>query len=43
MIPTIVDPKGAQWNKYDGATLITPNVKELSEVLVTSLEMIMII
>lgn len=31
MIPTIVDPKGAQWNKYDGATLITPNVKELSE------------
>lgn len=31
MIPTIVDPKGAQWNKYDGATFITPNVKELSE------------
>lgn len=31
MISTIVDPKGAQWNKYDGATFITPNVKELSE------------
>lgn len=30
-IPTIVDPKGAQWEKYDGATYITPNVKELSE------------
>lgn len=30
-IPTIVDPKGNQWTKYDGATLITPNVKELSE------------
>lgn len=30
-IPTIVDPKGKEWDKYDGATLITPNVKELSE------------
>lgn len=30
-IPTIVDPKGTQWEKYDGATYITPNVKELSE------------
>ena len=30
-VPTIVDPKGKQWDKYNGATLITPNVKELSE------------
>ncbi len=30
-IPTIVDPKGSQWEKYNGATYITPNVKELSE------------
>lgn len=30
-IPTIVDPKGSQWDKYNGATFITPNVKELSE------------
>ena len=30
-IPTIVDPKGSKWEKYNGATYITPNVKELSE------------
>ena len=30
-IITIVDPKGADWTKYNGATCITPNVKELSE------------
>ena len=30
-IPTIVDPKGSQWEKYNGSTYITPNVKELSE------------
>lgn len=30
-IPTIVDPKGSNWAKYDRATFITPNVKELSE------------
>ncbi len=28
---TIVDPKGADWSKYSGATIITPNVKELGE------------
>jgi D-beta-D-heptose 7-phosphate kinase/D-beta-D-heptose 1-phosphate adenosyltransferase len=32
---TIVDPKGADWNKYSGATIITPNVKELAEVAKT--------
>jgi D-beta-D-heptose 7-phosphate kinase/D-beta-D-heptose 1-phosphate adenosyltransferase len=31
-IPIIVDPKGHQWEKYRGATVVTPNVKELSEI-----------
>ncbi len=31
-IPVIVDPKGHDWDKYKDATLITPNVKELSVV-----------
>lgn len=30
--PIVVDPKGSDWTKYTGATIITPNVKELSEV-----------
>ena len=30
-IPLVVDPKGAQWQKYKGAFLVTPNVKELGE------------
>lgn len=30
-ITIIVDPKGSDWEKYNGATCITPNVKELSE------------
>ncbi len=30
-IRTIVDPKGSNWTKYNGATCITPNVKELGE------------
>jgi len=29
-IPVVVDPKGKDWDKYTGATCITPNVKELS-------------
>jgi len=28
----IVDPKGSNWTKYSGAFMITPNVKELSEI-----------
>ena len=32
-VQTIVDPKGVDWSKYDGATCITPNVKELGESL----------
>jgi D-beta-D-heptose 7-phosphate kinase/D-beta-D-heptose 1-phosphate adenosyltransferase len=30
-IPLVIDPKGAQWKKYKGAFLVTPNVKELGE------------
>ena len=30
-IPVFVDPKGKYWSKYTGATCITPNTKELSE------------
>jgi D-beta-D-heptose 7-phosphate kinase/D-beta-D-heptose 1-phosphate adenosyltransferase len=29
---TIVDPKGSDWSKYQNATIVTPNVKELAEV-----------
>lgn len=29
----IVDPKGRNWKKYSGADLVTPNVKELSEIV----------
>lgn len=28
-VPVIVDPKGEDWSKYSGATIITPNVNEL--------------
>ncbi len=28
----IIDPKGKNWQKYRSATIITPNIKELSEV-----------
>ncbi|MFI3281392.1 MAG: bifunctional D-glycero-beta-D-manno-heptose-7-phosphate kinase/D-glycero-beta-D-manno-heptose 1-phosphate adenylyltransferase HldE [Rikenellaceae bacterium] len=28
----IVDPKGVNWSKYRGATIITPNLKELTDV-----------
>ncbi|MDF2635480.1 MAG: hldE 3 [Pelosinus sp.] len=30
-IPVIVDPKGSNWQKYTGASYITPNLKELNE------------
>lgn len=30
--PTIIDPKGINWEKYEKATIITPNLKELSSV-----------
>lgn len=31
-IPVLVDPKGSDWGKYRGATMCTPNLKELSVV-----------
>ncbi|MFZ5649810.1 MAG: D-glycero-beta-D-manno-heptose-7-phosphate kinase [Bacillota bacterium] len=31
-IPVLVDPKGTGWDKYEGVTFITPNLKELGEV-----------
>lgn len=31
-VPVLVDPKGKQWDKYRGASYITPNVKEVGEV-----------
>lgn len=30
-VPVLVDPKGSDWTKYEGAYGITPNLKELSE------------
>ncbi|MDC7222660.1 MAG: bifunctional heptose 7-phosphate kinase/heptose 1-phosphate adenyltransferase [Spirochaetales bacterium] len=30
-LPLVVDPKGRDWEKYRGAPLITPNVKELGD------------
>lgn len=37
-IPTIVDPKGQDYSRYKGATLLTPNEKELSEVSLSPLQ-----
>ncbi len=31
---TVVDPKGTEWEKYRHATIVTPNLKELSDVAV---------
>jgi D-beta-D-heptose 7-phosphate kinase/D-beta-D-heptose 1-phosphate adenosyltransferase len=30
-IPVLVDPKGADWERYRGCTLVTPNLSELGE------------
>ena len=32
-VPVIVDPKGAQWAKYRDVDYITPNVKEINEIM----------
>ncbi len=32
-IAVVVDPKGDKWKKYQGATYITPNLKEVGEAL----------
>jgi D-beta-D-heptose 7-phosphate kinase/D-beta-D-heptose 1-phosphate adenosyltransferase len=31
-LPVIVDPKGTAWDKYRGASWVTPNLKELGDV-----------
>ena len=36
-VPVIVDPKGTRWHKYRGAAVVTPNVKELSDIAGKSL------
>lgn len=38
-IPIIVDPKGNNYSKYSGATICTPNVKELSDVIGKKIEL----
>jgi D-beta-D-heptose 7-phosphate kinase/D-beta-D-heptose 1-phosphate adenosyltransferase len=30
-LPVIVDPKGTDWSRYAGCTLVTPNMKELGQ------------
>jgi len=37
-VKVLIDPKGADWSKYEGAFLIKPNVKELEELFNTSIE-----
>ena len=37
-IKSFVDPKGNKWEKYKGAFLVKPNVKELSDILGFELE-----
>lgn len=37
-ITTIVDPKGQEWCKYQGADFITPNIKELGDALACRVE-----
>lgn len=32
-IPILVDPKGSDWTKYNGADFVTPNMKELADCL----------
>ena len=36
-IPVIVDPKGTDWERYQGAFAVTPNLKELGEALGSSI------
>ena len=36
-VPLLIDPKGTDWRKYSGATLLSPNFKELKEASGTSI------
>ena len=31
--PVLIDPKGKEWSRYSGATVITPNLAELTQVV----------
>jgi len=37
-IKVIIDPKGIKWDKYEGAFLVKPNMKELSEIANVSIK-----
>ena len=37
-VPVIIDPKGTQWAKYKDADYITPNLKEINEVILEPVE-----
>ena len=37
-VKVLIDPKGTDWSKYEGAYLIKPNVKELEELFNTNIE-----
>ncbi len=37
-VKVLIDPKGTDWSKYEGAFLIKPNVKELEELFNTKIE-----
>ena len=37
-VPVVIDPKGAVWSKYSTADYITPNVREINEVLLESIK-----
>lgn len=37
-VKVFIDPKGADWSKYEGAYLIKPNVKEIEELFNMSVE-----
>ena len=37
-VKVLIDPKGTDWSKYEGAFLIKPNVKELEELFNTTIE-----
>ncbi|MEE8398117.1 MAG: bifunctional D-glycero-beta-D-manno-heptose-7-phosphate kinase/D-glycero-beta-D-manno-heptose 1-phosphate adenylyltransferase HldE [Desulfobacterales bacterium] len=32
-IPVLVDPKGGEWERYRGATCVTPNISELARIV----------
>ena len=35
-VPVIVEPKGVHWGKYKGADFVTPNLKEINDIMVES-------